>query len=38
MVPKSPTLPPQAIIRDKDTWIFESRLNESLEALSKGST
>ncbi len=38
MAPQSPTLPPQAIIQDKDTWIFASRLSESLEALSKGST
>ena len=38
MAPQSPTLPPQAIIRDKDTWIFAPGLKESLEALSKGST
>ena len=32
--PKSAALPPQAIIRDKDTWIVGARLRESLEGLS----
>jgi uncharacterized protein YbjQ (UPF0145 family) len=31
MTPQSAALPPQAIIRDKDTWINGARLNENLE-------
>jgi uncharacterized protein YbjQ (UPF0145 family) len=31
MTPQSAALPPQAIIRDKDTWIFGARLHENLE-------
>jgi uncharacterized protein YbjQ (UPF0145 family) len=34
IAPKSSALPPQAIIRDKDTWIFGARLGESVEGLS----
>jgi hypothetical protein len=31
MTPQSAALPPQAIIRDKDTWIFGDSLHENLE-------
>jgi len=31
MTPQTPALPPQAIIRDKDTWIFGAHLGVSLE-------
>jgi uncharacterized protein YbjQ (UPF0145 family) len=31
MTPQSAALPPQAIIRDKDTWIFGASLHENLE-------
>jgi uncharacterized protein YbjQ (UPF0145 family) len=34
IAPLSPALPPQAIIRDKDTWIYGSRLAENLEGTS----
>jgi uncharacterized protein YbjQ (UPF0145 family) len=33
MTPQSAALPPQAIIRDKETWIYGARLNENLEGV-----